>query len=52
MLLGRDLQLLRMEGRMVLRVLGMVLIVRMVLMVWMMMVLRVLRVSSWKHCKI
>ena len=43
MLLGRDLQLLRMEGRMVLRVLGMVLIVRMV---WMMMVLRVLRVSS------
>ena len=44
-----DLQLLRREGRMVLRVLGMVLIVRMV---WMMMVLRVLRVSSWKHCKI
>ena len=49
MLLGRDLQLLRREGRMVLRVLGMVLIVRMVLM---MMVLRVLRVSSWKDCKI
>ena len=49
MLLGRDLQLLRRKGRMVLRVLGMMLIVRMM---WMMMVLRVLRVSSWKHCKI